>query len=378
MPVLQPRTHARLWLAAATLLAAATPAASQPPTLPGRLATAEKPTVPAPQSPRGAEILVKRWPEYRDRFISPEGRVIDNANGGISHSEGQGYGMLLALAAQDRETFDRLWRWTRNALGGRPDALSAWRWEPGKSPNVTDMNNASDGDMLIAWALGEAGLRWEEPAYQDAMRRITQAIFAHNVIDSRVGPVLLPGAAGFTAKDQPDGPVVNLSYWIFPAIDRLQELDPGQDWAALRRSGFALLREAPAGPLGVPPEWLAVGEKRAAPAERFERRFGYNAVRIPLYLAWSHRSPPELLRPFLTMWNRDANIGPFVIEIENGQAQQSLDAAGYRMIFALVQCVAMRRSVPAELATAPNDLYYPATLGLLSTLAISERRPQCL
>lgn len=371
-------TPARLRLALGILLGATVPATSQSPALPARPATTEKPAVAAPRSPRGAEILVKSWPDYRSRFVSPEGRVIDNANGGISHSEGQGYGMLLALAAQDRETFDRIWRWTQKALGGRPDALSAWRWEPGKSPNVTDMNNASDGDLLIAWALGEAGPRWEEPAYTEAMRRITKAIFAQNVIDSRVGPVLLPAATGFTAKDQPDGPIVNLSYWIFPAIDRLQELDPGQDWAALRRSGFALLREAPTGPLGVPPEWLAVGEKRAAPAERFERQFGYNAVRIPLYLAWSHRSPPELLRPFLTMWNRDANIGPFVIDIENGLAQQPLDAAGYRMIFALVQCVALRRPVQTELATAPNDLYYPATLGLLSTLAISERRPQCL
>jgi len=34
---------------------------------------------------------------YQSKFISPEGRVIDDANGGISHSEGQGYGMLIAV-----------------------------------------------------------------------------------------------------------------------------------------------------------------------------------------------------------------------------------------------------------------------------------------
>jgi endoglucanase len=343
-----------------------------------RLATAVKPQPIRAAGPRGAEIFARRWPDYRKRFISPEGRVIDNANGGISHSEGQGYGMLLAVAAQDRETFDLLWKWTQSSLGGRADALSAWRWDPASTPNVTDTNNASDGDMLIAWALGEAGVRWSEKSYTEAMRRITKAIFAQNVIASRVGPTLLPGAVGFGATEQPDGPVVNMSYWIFPAIDRLQELDPANDWAALRRSGLALMREAPSGPLHVPPEWLSIGQKRAAPAAKFERIFGYNAVRIPLYLAWSSRASAEHLRPFLTMWNQDVDIGPFVIEIDSGKARDALSDPGYRMIFALVQCIVNRKPVPAALAAGVNELYYPATLGLLSTLAISERRPQCL
>jgi endoglucanase len=343
-----------------------------------RLATATKPQPVRATGPRGAELFARRWPDYRARFISPEGRVIDNANGDISHSEGQGYGMLLAVAAQDRETFDLLWKWTQSALGGRADALSAWRWDPASTPNVTDTNNASDGDMLIAWALGEAGVRWNEKSYTEAMRRITKAIFAQNVITTRVGPTLLPGAVGFGAADQPDGPVVNMSYWIFPAIDRLQELDPANDWAALRRSGLALMREAPTGPLSIPSEWLSVGQKRAAPAAKFERVFGYNAVRIPLYLAWSSRASSEHLRPFLTMWNQDVDIGPFVIEIDSGKAREGLAAPGYRMIFALVQCIANRKPVPPALAVGVNEHYYPATLGLLSTLAISERRPQCL
>lgn len=329
-------------------------------------------------APRGAEILARAWPLYKKRFISPEGRVIDNGNGGISHSEGQGYGMLLAVATQDREAFDLLWKWTSTNLSVRGDGLSAWRWEPGRTPNVTDKNNASDGDILIAWALGEAGIRWNEPQFTQTMLRISKAIFEKNVITTRVGPTLLPGAVGFSASDRPDGPVVNLSYWIFPAIDRLQQMDTANNWAGLRRSGLTLLREGRYGPLGLPPEWLSVGEKQASPAAKFERTFGYNAVRIPLYLAWSPRVPNDHLKPFLTMWNPGANLGPFIIDIDDGKAGALLDAPGYRMVFALAQCIAHQRPAPRDLAAATNELYYPATLGLLSVLAISERRPQCL
>ena len=37
------------------------------------------------------------WAAYRDRFVLADGRVVDDGNGGISHSEGQGYGLLLAV-----------------------------------------------------------------------------------------------------------------------------------------------------------------------------------------------------------------------------------------------------------------------------------------
>lgn len=48
------------------------------------------------------------WQSYKARFVTAQGRVVDTGNGNISHSEGQGYGMLLAVAANDRETFNDL------------------------------------------------------------------------------------------------------------------------------------------------------------------------------------------------------------------------------------------------------------------------------
>ena len=87
--------------------------------------------------------------------------MVDTANGGVSHSEGQGYGMLLAQSYGDRQQFDQLWAWTkRGNLQIRKDRLLAWRWRPsgsGDAGAVDDMNNASDGDVLVAWALLQRG-----------------------------------------------------------------------------------------------------------------------------------------------------------------------------------------------------------------------------
>ncbi|MGH6925464.1 MAG: glycosyl hydrolase family 8, partial [Propylenella sp.] len=103
----------------------------------------------ASQAAHGDTLLPKKlWENFAGRFITPEGRVVDDANSSISHSEGQGYGMLLAAFAGDEAVFRRLWAWTETELLVRDDGLAAWRWEPDADPHVTDLNNATDGDIL--------------------------------------------------------------------------------------------------------------------------------------------------------------------------------------------------------------------------------------
>jgi Glycosyl hydrolases family 8 len=70
---------------------------------------------------QSAELDPQLWDQYRSRFMTGDGRVIDKDNDpkGVTHTEGQGYGMLLAEAAGDRDRFELLWRWTPPALTGR-------------------------------------------------------------------------------------------------------------------------------------------------------------------------------------------------------------------------------------------------------------------
>ena len=70
------------------------------------------------------------WLAFCGRFLRPDGRVVDTSNGGISHSEGQGYAMLAAVRADDQGSFVRMLAWTLGNLKRREDNLCSWRYQP--------------------------------------------------------------------------------------------------------------------------------------------------------------------------------------------------------------------------------------------------------
>ncbi|MFH6783772.1 MULTISPECIES: glycosyl hydrolase family 8 [Methylobacterium] len=318
------------------------------------------------------------WRLYKARFVTEQGRVVDTGNNGISHSEGQGYGMLLSVLAGDRVTFERIWTWTRANLMVRDDQLIAWRWEPDRRPAVADMNDAADGDLLVAWALAEAVTAWNDPSHRMAGRRIAVE-FGRKLILPRAahGPLLLPAVAGFSAEDRPDGPVVNLSYWIFPAFDRMPLLAPEFDWAGLDRSGRRLVRAARFGPSRLPSEWISLaGAPR--PADGFAPDFAYNSLRIPLYLAMAGTTEADLYAPFLALWPRP-EAGLALAETGSGRVTTRLAEAGYGAISALAACAAKGTPFPPGLTRvrAESEHYYPATLQLLALAALKTRYPAC-
>lgn len=319
------------------------------------------------------------WRAYRSRFVTEQGRVIDTANGQISHSEGQGYGLLLAVAAGDRATFERIWGWTRANLMVRSDELLAWRWTPDHRPAVADMNNATDGDILVAWALTEAAEAWNEPAYRTAARRIAVEFGRKTILfkDSH-GPLILPAMSGFSARERADGPLLNLSYWVFPAFQRLPIVAPEYDWAAVIRSGVDILRQARFGPSSLPTEWISAKEA-LRPADGFPALFSYNAIRIPLYLAWAGVGRPEDLTPFRTLWGGIDRERLPIVDTANGRPVEWLTEAGYTALPALVACAIDGTPFPEGLDSVQgNQNYYPTTLHLLALIAARMRYPSCV
>ncbi|MGH9084316.1 MAG: glycosyl hydrolase family 8, partial [Acidimicrobiales bacterium] len=101
-------------------------------------------------------------------YVDDDGRVVRHDHGGDTVSEGQAYGMLVAVALRDRPTFDAVWRWTEVNLQ-RPDGLLSWRWEDGE---VVGEEPAADADLDAAWALALAADLWPDGRYREAGARI--------------------------------------------------------------------------------------------------------------------------------------------------------------------------------------------------------------
>ena len=261
------------------------------------------------------------WNRYEAQYITPQGRVIDTGNGGISHSEGQGYDMLLAVANRDRARFDALWNWTRQHLQVREDRLFAWRWEP-RTRSVTDHNSASDGDILIAWALARAAKTWDDRDLRHEAVAISRDIRKLLVRRVEGRTVLLPGPDGFEG----DGAVVvNPSYWIFPAFSALDKIDSSPVWHELSATGRDLLHVSRFGQFQLPPDWLELVGEQQRVASGFPAEFGYNAVRIPLYLSWAGDDAGDELLPYREFWAQFDGGGPApaTVDLETGRFSQS-------------------------------------------------------
>jgi len=324
-----------------------------------------------------AESPEAQWLAYKNRFISSEGRLIDDSAGSVSHTEGQGYAMLLAAFAGDAQTFASLWSWTAANLYIRADGLAAWRWRPLDNPHVLDRNNATDGDLLITWALVEAGRRWKNPAYLSQAHKNAMAIARLLIYDSVLGRTLSPGIAGFGPKDADDGPIVNPSYWVFPALDALAGIAPEVDWNAIRDSGLALVDGAKFGPRRLPTDWVSL-KHGLQPAANRPTTFGYDAIRIPLYLAWQGERQRLRVQGFADNWAGAHYQAPSVIDVVAGVAIEPFAEDGYLALAALVRCAASGERIPENLRTVNLDRYYSATLHMLSLAAARQRLPQCL
>ncbi len=307
------------------------------------------------------------WATYRTRFVEADGRVVDSFNKRISHSESQGWGMLLAAAAGDWATFDRIWAWTETQLTWAGAPLFAWSWDP-KAGIVSDPNDASDGDILIAWALLRAGFARQRPDLIDRAKRTIAAIRALLIADVAGEPALLPGFYGFGDKGRT---TINLSYYVFPAFWDFAHLDGDPIWTAVNDAGVALARRARFGRYGLAPDWLDIGDDGAlAPAEKWPKRFSYDAIRVPLYLFWAGYDAADDLGVYRNAW-RAYQPPPAWFALDDSA---NADIAATVGATAIAELIDGRRPSDATLwAAVKEGEYYDASLALLAALAAKDR-----
>lgn len=283
-----------------------------------------------PTAAGGGRTAWPAWDAFKSQFINEGGRVVsDDDGGGQTYSEGQSYALFFALVANDRPMFDKLLRWTENNLceGDMTARLPAWLWgrRPDGSWGVIDSNAASDADLWIAYALGEAGRLWNERSYRALSALLAARVLREETADiPGLGPTLLPAPKGFV---QPNGRWrLNPSYMPMHQMHWLAASDYDPQWKKLVDSSLKVIRGA--SPKGFTPDWTVYDAKQGflIDTEGKEKGQGtYNAIRVYLWAGVMHADAPgrkvllDTLAP-MARYVREQGYPPESIDILTGQA----------------------------------------------------------
>ena len=198
--------------------------------------------------------LSASWDFYKKEYLKNGGQVIDPANGRAT-SEGQSYALLRAVWMNDRDSFDKIWTWTRSNLQIRGDKLFSWMWEKGTVP---DQNSASDADEDIALALVFAYKRWDDPKYLVEGVGVINDIWEREVYEINGRYVL-----GFSADARRgNGVVMNPSYFPPASYRIFAKVDTTHPWDKLADDTYFWLETIGVNysPLFLPPNFVYIDE----------------------------------------------------------------------------------------------------------------------
>ena len=320
------------------------------------------------------------WEAWKAGYLQPDGRVVDRLQANASHSEGQGYGMVLATEFADHDSFRRMFDWSELTLAVRGDGLLAWRYLPDAPERIPDRNNASDGDLFYAWALVRAAERFGVPDYLARASEIATVLAEKCILPSpaRTGELLfVPAVRGFVHDDRM---VINPSYLMPRAMRELGAATGVGAFAAAARHGEALtMRLALDGPV---PDWIEVNAGGVTQAGEFSANAGYEAMRVPLFMVWSGLGSHPAVQQMMRVYERTVRPGapvPTLIEPETGTVLEASGDPGYRALAALISCAGRIGQVGAEIpAFDASQPYYPATLQLFAMIAANEVFPECV
>ena len=238
------------------------------------------------------------WQSFKNRFMNEGGRIVDIGTA-RKHtvSEAQAYALFFALVANDRQAFEKVLQWTENNLaeGDLTSHLPAWQW--GLRDNgewgVIDTNSASDADLWIAYALGEAGRLWNNRRYIALANLLANRIWREETVEiPGLGRTLLPAPKGFNPEKGTWR--LNPSYVPIQLLRRLKALYPQSSWASVVDSSFRLLVES--APRGFSPDWVTFKAQTGFLPDTETRAEGsYDSIRVYLWVGML--SPADPLRP---------------------------------------------------------------------------------
>lgn len=313
-----------------------------------------------------ADVLPQEmWQGYKERFVRPDGRVVDNGGHGVTTSESQAYGMLFAYYAGDKAAFQSIWDWAEEHLRVEQHVLYAWKWANGE---ITDYNNATDADLVIAWILQETNEHWGDGFFgHKASKRsseILDVIEKHLFIPSAAGWLILPGFSGFIHGESV---TVNLSYWVFPALNELGKSSANPVWGEVYRDGIRLLRRHRYLEFQLPADWISINGGNVSFNRRMPARFGYEAIRIPLYWMWAGEGMMEPVIHSVSNFLHGQKVA--WVDLVNGERAMYPPGRGMTAVADLVRECPLGKEVPPSLANIDDiEDYYASSLVVMARI----------
>jgi len=250
---------------------------------------------------RSDVVLQDSWTAYNAAFIEDYGRIIDPQENERSTSEGQAYGLLRAVQANERERFDGIWQWTKDHMQKRlDDKLLSWQWEQNPAEGdarITDSNPASDAEVDAALALIQAHKKWGEQRYLDDAQELMDNIWEHLVYelpDDRL--VLLP----FPDPDTRPGYIVFNPSYLAPynfSVFAETTANDDHDWNALTSDSLSLIDDLQqTSDAGLVPDWAVYYLSSQTVDDGLVAgftnggEFGFDALRTPWRIAQFQQS----------------------------------------------------------------------------------------
>ncbi len=190
-------------------------------------------------------------------------------NGSEAVSEGTGYGMLMAVSMDDRQSFDRL----ASGFQKRRNPRGMMSWQFSVCAGVWGENAATDGDLDIAMALVMADRKWG--GYRFLAEPLITALKQYGTSNCDGRLVLRPGDMWGGCRDNVDQRL-NPSYFAPGYYRVFASYLPNQAdfWNDLTRDTYTLLDLYQKNMGGLLPDWSYSNGATAGP-------YGYEACRVP-------------------------------------------------------------------------------------------------
>jgi len=213
--------------------------------------------------------LARTWAGVKARNIQPwtDGLVHrpKSETPGDAVSEGQAYGMMLALMLNDKTAFDNIWDAAEKNLWNATKGYYDWRFQDGK---ITGTGMATDADqdialtLIFADALATKGV-WSQHSspknvtYKARAQAILNTLWTSGVYNGNLRPGASWGGGENSQYCKCD--FVNPGYFS-PANYRIfKTFDASHDWSQVVESSYRMIAANPGYAKGLLPDWMTTG-----------------------------------------------------------------------------------------------------------------------